>query len=146
MKIAILCTAFLALLQLFLGLAVSTMRWKYKLAVGTPDDPNHPLSRTRTALSNCAEWHPILIALMLVLQMTGAPAWSIWLSPLVVMARYLLVAGLVTYSNTRPNALRAVGACLTYVLVLILAVLVMATFWPSASEAGYLPSPSNPHG
>lgn len=81
---------------------------------------------------------------MLVLQMSGAPDWSLWLSPLVVMARYLLVAGLVTYPNTRPNGLRFVGACLNYVLVLLLAILVLVTYWPSGATGGFLPS--NPHG
>jgi uncharacterized membrane protein YecN with MAPEG domain len=131
MKIAILCTAFLALLQLGLALGISGMRRRYRLSVGTPEDANHPLSRTRTAFSNCAEWHPTLIVLMLILQMSGAPGWSVWLSPLVVISRYLMVAGLVTYPNTRPNSLRVMGAGGTYVLTLVLCVLVLVTYWPA---------------
>lgn len=133
MKIAILCTAFLALLQLGLALGISGMRWKFKRSVGAPDDIDHPLSRARTAFSNCAEWHPLLIALMLVLQMGGAPAWSVWLSPAAVMARYLLVIGLVTYSNRRPNLVRFLGAAGTYLCVLLLVALVLITYWPNLS-------------
>ena len=131
MKIAILCTAFLALLQVGLAFGISGMRWKFKRSVGAPDDIDHPLSRVRTAFSNCAEWHPLLIALMLVLQMGGAPGWSVWLSPLAVVARYLLVIGLVTYSNKRPNLARFLGAAGTYACVIVLAVLVLVTYWPS---------------
>ena len=135
MKIAILCTAFLALLQVGLAFGISGMRWKFKRSVGAPDDIDHPLSRVRTAFSNCAEWHPLLIALMLVLQMGGAPGWSVWLSPLAVVARYLLVIGLVTYSNKRPNLVRFLGAAGTYVCVIALAVLVLVTYWPSPGAA-----------
>jgi len=131
MKIAILCTAFLALLQLGLALSISAMRRKFRISVGAPDDPDHPLSRTRTAFSNCAEWHPILIVLMLVLQMSGAPSWSIWLSPLVVAVRYLMVVGLVTFPNTRPNGVRVVGAAGTYLLTFLLCAMVVITFWPA---------------
>jgi len=141
MKIAILCTVFLALLQLCLALGISSMRRKFRISVGSPEDPNHPLCRLRVAFSNCAEWHPTLIALMLLLQMSGAPSWSVWLSPLVVMARYLLVAGLVTYPNTRPNGLRFVGAAGTYLLTLTLCVMVLLAYWPTAGT--FVPIPSN---
>lgn len=131
MKIAILCTAFLALLQVGLALSISRMRWKYKLSVGVPEDSDHPMCRVRTAFSNCAEWHPTLIALMVILQMGGGPSWSVWLSPLAVAARYCLVLGLVTFSNKRPNMARFLGALGTYLSVLLLAVLILVTYWPN---------------
>lgn len=140
MKIAILCTAFLCLLQLGLALAISSMRWKYRLSVGQPDDVNHPLSRARTAFSNCADWHPLLCLLLLTLQMAGAPVWTVWLAPLAVMARYLMVAGLVTYPNTRPNGLRFVGALGTYSLTLLLCLLVIITYWPTPGPFVATPS------
>ncbi len=140
MKIAVLCTIFLALLQLGLALAISAMRWRYRISVGAPDDPNHSLSRTCTAFSNCAQWHPTLMLLMLVLQISGAPGWSVWLSPAVVIARYLLVTGLVTFPNTRPNAVRFVGAAGTYLLTLVLSVMVLAAYWPAADP--FLVTPS----
>lgn len=142
MKIAILCTAFLALLQLGLALTISLLRRRYRLSVGSPDDPDHPLSRARTAFTNCAEWHPILIAMMLVLQMSGGPGWTIWISPLVVAGRYLLVAGLMTYPNTRPNGLRVLGAALTYLATALLIGLILYSYRPTPGEA---PAPSSPH-
>jgi uncharacterized membrane protein YecN with MAPEG domain len=140
MKIAILCTAFLCLLQLGLALGISGMRRKYRQSIGQPDDPNHPLCRTRTAFSNCAEWHPALIVLMLTLQMAGAPPWTVWLAPLVVMSRYLMVAGLVTYPNTRPNGLRLAGAVGTYLLTFVLCVLILIAYWPDPGPFVATPS------
>ncbi len=143
MKIAILCTTFLALLQLGLAMTISGMRWKYKVSVGAPDDPKHPLCRVRTAFSNCTEWHPILIALMLVLQMGGGPGWSIWISPVVVLARYMLVVGLTTFPPHKPNALRFLGAALTYALTGLLCGLVLYAYWPNPMAPSYLPP--SPH-
>ena len=94
----------------------------------------------RVAFGNSAEWNPMLIALMLILQMSGAPSWSIWLSPLVVMSRYLLVAGLVTYPNTRPNALRFLGAAGTYLLTLTLCVMILIAYWPTPGPFVHTPS------
>lgn len=141
MKIAILCTVFLGLLQLCLALGISAMRRKHRISVGGHDNPNHPLCRLRVAFSNCAEWHPLLIVLMLLLQISGAPSWSVWLSPLVVMSRYLMVAGLVTYPNTRPNGLRLAGAVGTYTLTLTLCIMVLLAYWPA--PGAFVPIPSN---
>lgn len=131
MKIAILCVVFLALLQTCLGLTISGMRWKFRLSVGEPDDPNHPLSRVRLAFSNCAEWHPVFYALLLVLPMDGGPKWSVFLSPAVVATRYLLVAGLITFNPKKPNMVRFLGAVGNYILALLLSGLVIATYWPT---------------
>ncbi len=134
MKIAILCVVFLAILQILLGLVISGMRRKFRCSVGAPDDPNHPLFRARLAFSNCAEWHPIFFALLLVLPMGGAPKWSIWLSPAVVAARYLMVAGLVTFPPNKPNIVRVLGAVGTYLTALLLSGLVIATYWPTPAQ------------
>jgi hypothetical protein len=50
------------------------------------------------------------------------------------------VAGLVTYPNTRPNALRLVGAAGTYLLTLLLCVLIVVAYWPSSGP--FLATPS----
>jgi len=124
-KIAIISVCFLALIQTLLGLAVSLCRRKYKVSCGCPDDPAHILFRVRTAFQNCAEWHPLFMALMLVLPMAGSAPWTIWLNPLVVGARCLLVAGLVTEPLHKPNNLRVMGAAFNYVLALAFAALVL---------------------
>jgi len=129
MKIAILCVCFLALIQTFLGLAVSFCRRRYKLSAGCPDDPAHPMFRIRTAFSNCAEWHPMFMALMLLNGMYVGQAWTIWLYPAVIAARCFLVAGLVTAPMNRPNAFRLIGATLTFLLALILVGLLLSNFF-----------------
>lgn len=97
--------------------------------MGTPSDLDHPLSRVSTAFRNCSEWHPTLMALMLLLPMGGAPHWSIWLPACVVTARCLHVIGLATFPLSKPNAARALGAALTYLLLLLYAVLLFIAFW-----------------
>lgn len=121
MKIAVLCVAALAVLQTTLGLAISICRWKYRISVGSPDDPTHPIFRIRTAFGNCAEWHPMLMAMMLVNGMYAGPAWVLWLYPTVVAARCLLILGLTTAPVTRPNPARFLGALGTYILAFLLA-------------------------
>jgi len=128
MNIAILCVAILALLQTALGISISACRWKYKRSTGVPDDPAHVMKRIVTAYENCAEWHPVFFALLLILPMTGAPKWSIWLGPVVVTARCLLVAGLVTFTLKKSNIFRFAGAALTYLTLLMLCVLIIGAY------------------
>lgn len=134
MKIAILCTAILALMQVALGLGISTLRWKYAISVGTPSDANHPLCKLRTAFSNCSEWHPLLIILMLVLQISGAPSWATWLAPAVVAARCFLIVGLTTYPPHRSNLFRILGASCTYLLTIAYAILILKTYLPGLPQ------------
>lgn len=133
MKIAILCTALLALLQLGLGLTISIMRFKYEVPIGTPSDPDHPLSRVSTAFSNCCQWHPLLIILMVILQIVGAPPWSLWLAPATVVVRSLMVTGLATFPNSRPNSFRLLGGIGTYLITLILSFMIIITYLPSTA-------------
>ncbi len=128
MKIAVFATAFLALMQLGLAMNISAMRWKYRRSVGAPSDTDHPLSRMSTAFRNCSEWHPTLMALMLLLPMGGAPNWSVWLPVCVVTARSLHVIGLATFPLSRPNAARALGAGMSYLLLLAYALLLFAAY------------------
>ena len=125
MKIAIVCVAILALLQAFLGLAVSGCRWKYRVSSGCPDDPAHPMFRLRTAFTNCAEWHPVLMALMLTNGMYAAQRWAVFLYPAAVVARWLLVSGLLIAPIKKPNIWRFSGAALTYLLVILFSVLLL---------------------
>lgn len=125
MKIAVFCVAVLALLQALLGCVVSLFRRKYRVSAGSPDDKTHPLYRVRTAFSNCAEWHPTLIALMLISGMYASQKWSIWLYPAVVAGRCLHVLGLVAHPLDRPNTTRVLGAAMTYLLTIGLALLVI---------------------
>lgn len=120
MQSAITSVAILALMQIVLGLAVSGCRWKFKRSTGIPDDPGHPMKRVVTAYSNCAEWHPLFYALLLVQAINGGPKWVVWMGPAVVAGRCLLVAGLLTFTLRKPNVFRFLGAAITYLTALIL--------------------------
>ena len=125
MKIAILSVAILALIQTLLGIAVSVCRRKFRISSGCPDDPKHLLFRVRTAFSNCAEWHPVFMALLLVQPMRGGPSWAVWLGPAVVAARCLMIVGLVTFPLHKPNMFRVLGAGSTYFCALVLSLLLL---------------------
>lgn len=133
MKIAYLSVAFLTLLQAFLGMTVSLLRRKYRISSGCPEDPAHPLFQVRTAFSNCAEWHPILIVLILLNGMNSGQKWIIWLYPAAVAARCFLVMGLVTAPIVKPNVWRLMGAGLTYLLTIVLSLTLVAEFLPGPS-------------
>lgn len=128
MKTAIFCVVILALMQTLLGVSISACRWVYKKSVGRPDDPNHPMNRISVAYTNCAEWHPAFYALLLVQPMQGGPMWALWLGPLAVTARCLLVTGLLTFSLKKPNVFRFVGAGLTYFTLLALCGVLLSTY------------------
>lgn len=125
MKIAVLCIAVLAMLQTCLGLTVSMLRRKYKISSGCPDDPAHMLFRVRTAFNNCAEWHPILMILMVLLSFYAGEKWVIFLYPVVVTGRCFHVMGLVSAPITKPNMSRLLGATLTYLTCLVMAILLV---------------------
>ncbi len=129
MKIAVLSVALLAGLQIFLGLNISRLRRKHKVSAGHPEDVDHPLTQACTAFRNCCEWHPMFMALMLVLPMGGAPAWSVWLPAGVVLARCLLVYALLFWPLSRPNTLRVLGATLNYLFGGLLVALVAFAYW-----------------
>ena len=125
MKLAFFTVAILALMQVLLAFAVSACRRKYRVSAGCPDDASHPMFRIRTAYSNCTEWHPVLMALLLIVPMAGSPKWAIWINAVVVTARCLAVVGLVTFPIKKPNIFRFLGAALTYACVSLLAMLVI---------------------
>jgi uncharacterized membrane protein YecN with MAPEG domain len=129
MSNAIFCVVILALLQTILGMAVSGCRRKFKKSTGLPDDPAHIMRRIATAYSNCAEWHPLFYALLLVQPVRGGPSWAVWIPPVVVTARCLLVVGLVTFTLKKPNLFRVLGAGLTYISALLLSGLIIASFF-----------------
>lgn len=133
MKITILCTVALALLQLGLGLTISALRRRYRKSVGCEENLEHPLFKVRTAFGNCAEWHPLLMILMLVQAMQFmygyAPAWTVWIAPLVVAGRFTLVTGLLTFPLDRPNLFRVTGAGLTYLCGLVYCGVIVYSHW-----------------
>ena len=122
MRSAFLSIAALALLQLALVANILFLRHRYKLYVGAPENPEHPLFRARLANSNAAEYAPMLSILMLCLEMYGNRVHSLpGFYVAAVSSRYLHALGLLNFTPTRPNALRALGMAGTFASMLALA-------------------------
>jgi hypothetical protein len=123
MPIALLCIALLGVLLFGLGLAVSLTRGSMNTVIGHSPDPTDRLHKVVRAHGNCAEYAPLLAALMLAIAWQGAPAWTLWCMGLATTARYLQAAGmLLSPTLAMPHPLRFVGALLTYVTGLALSV------------------------
>lgn len=131
MKIAVICVASLALLQLLLAINCSMNRRRGRVCHGAPDDPEDPLYRAVVAHRNGSEYAPLLCILMLLPPMYpgGTPGWVFYLPLAVVLIRAIHALGILNYTLKRPNSLRLVGAAGTYVVGLLY---VGVLFWSAA--------------
>nr|WP_218510264.1 MAPEG family protein [Variovorax sp. dw_308] len=114
--------AILGLLLFGLGLAVTVVRGRTQVLTGTASDPDHLLNRLIRAHGNTAEYAPFLAVLFLFLGSHQPGGLTLGLIAVATAARVLLAVGLIT-SLSRLNALRAIGATLTYVTGLWLSIL-----------------------
>lgn len=118
------CVAILGLLLFGLGLAVTVVRGRTKVLIGTAPDPDHLLNRLVRAHGNAAEYVPFLAVLFLVMGARQPGGLVLGLIAAGTAARVLHAVGLVAGPPlSRPNALRAIGATLTYVAGLWLSIL-----------------------
>ena len=115
MTTAVICVALLALLIFVLGISVSLVRGKTNTISGFQNEASDPLYKVIRAHGNTTEYVPILAVLMLYLGSTSPAAWITWTMIAVTFARFLMAAGLVfPASMDKPNAMRFLGAMLTY--------------------------------
>ncbi len=122
MKTAVLCTCALALLLFGLSLLISLLRLQRGQGLGVPEEPGDLLHRASVAQSNTVQYAPMLAILMLTLQTYGAPAWTIWLSVLAVIGRYLYATAMLTAADIRkPTFLKITGMTLTYLTGFLMA-------------------------
>ncbi|MBI5260972.1 MAG: MAPEG family protein [Bradyrhizobium sp.] len=123
MNIAVTCAALLGLLLFGLGLFVSTRRFKSRQGIGYDLSPTDPLHRAVRAHANTAEYAPFLAVLFLWFATRPIPDWIAATIVVATVARYLLVAGLLWGGRLdRPNPARFLGALLTYICGMVLAV------------------------
>ena len=123
MTIAVICTALLALLIFVLGFSVSLARSKTDTISGFKNESTDPLYKLIRAHGNTTEYVPILAVLMLYLGATAPSAWITWTMIVVTLARFLMAAGLVFPADMdKPNGMRFMGAILTYLGGMALAV------------------------
>jgi uncharacterized protein len=127
----------LALVALWLAYRVIRVRMKAEVLVG---DGGHPLLIARMrAQANFVEYTPFVLILMVLIEMAGGSAWGLrTVGALYVVARVLHAFGM--DRATTPAPLRSIGACATWLILLLLAfwAIWLASHGPAAPAVHYL--------
>jgi uncharacterized membrane protein YecN with MAPEG domain len=124
--IAYVCIGLLGFLVVGLGWAVSMLRLKLRIGIGSPVSPEDNFFKLVRAHANAAEYAPMLAVLMLAVGTSNPPAWVALSMVCVTVARFLHAAGMVLCPTlARPHPLRFVGAAGTYVFGCLLALAAM---------------------
>ncbi len=100
----------LTLLMLVLGARVSLLRQKYRVSMGSGEQP--VLTRALRVFGNFTEWVPLILLGLVLCELVGAPALLIHLVGIgLIVGRLSHVAGL--YPD-RTTAARMIGVLLTW--------------------------------
>ena len=125
MNTAILCAGLLALLLMALSLTVSLTRLKESRGFGVGDSKAW-ISRATRAQGNAAEYIPLFILLILILEQEGSPNWADWVYVAAVLVRVSHAAGMLMSSDLdKVHPLRLIGSAGTYACGFILSLLVI---------------------
>jgi hypothetical protein len=125
----ILCSAALIILTLLLAFWTSIQRGASKtIAYGAPLDPTSSMAKAQRAHGNAAEYAALLVALFLVVGFAyegrDLGALVTYTIIAVTVSRLLHALGfLLCATLEKPHALKAIGALITYVGGILLAVL-----------------------
>ncbi len=106
----------IGVLFVILSLRVSTRRMSAKVTSGDGDDK--ALFKRIRVQANCAEYAPIGLLLLAMVEVQGAPGWGVHLLGLMLLAGRLMHA--VGYGST-PQIVpfRRIGMMLTYLMLLL---------------------------
>ena len=108
--------ALLGLLFFWLSLRVSLMR--IRLGISAGDDGNATLARAVRLQGNFVEYAPMAVALLLMLELQGAPGWSLHMIGLLFLAGRVL-HGVGFTSTPQRGGLRKWGMIATYASLLV---------------------------
>ncbi|SFR80813.1 hypothetical protein SAMN05216203_3116 [Marinobacter daqiaonensis] len=123
MPVTAIFAAVTAVLLLLLSLRVSMFRLKYGQGLGVNDDRGFEVA-VRTQ-GNLVEYAPMALILMAVGELNGVGAqWIYWVGMAFVGGRLLHVFGMFN-GNGGPHKARLVGTLLTWLSILVMAVLVV---------------------
>lgn len=107
-----------ALILMFLAAKIPFKRMKTRTNLGTGDSDE--LLRAVRAHGNAAEYIPIALILILILELFAAPAWLLWsLGGLLTVAR--LAHPIAIYKHTGPTLFRGIGAIGSTAVIVIAA-------------------------
>ena len=116
--VTLIIAAALGLINIWLGIRVTRIRISHKVSLGSGDVPGME-GRIR-AHANFNEYVPVALILMLLIEMNVGPSRWLWgLGALLVAARLIHPFGM---ARPAPNPPRAVGASLTWAVLLALVV------------------------
>jgi uncharacterized membrane protein YecN with MAPEG domain len=116
--VTLIFAAALALLNIWLGLRVSRLRFSHKVAIGHGDDK--AVEARMRAHANFNEYVPIALILMLLIELNVGPSRWLWgVGAVLVVARVLHPFGM---DRPQPSPLRAGGALLTWLAMAALIV------------------------
>ncbi|MGK7295631.1 MAG: MAPEG family protein [Candidatus Wenzhouxiangella sp. M2_3B_020] len=118
-SIVVLYAALLALVLLGLSANVVRLRRAHRVGIGTGDVP--ALERAMRVHANFCEYVPLALILLVLIEMAGAaPAWSLHLLGLMLLAGRILHAwGLGRSAGS--SAGRVLGTLLTWIVLLVAA-------------------------
>jgi uncharacterized membrane protein YecN with MAPEG domain len=116
--------AILGLLLLVLSLQVVRFRFKYRLGMGSNDDP--AFEAAIRAHGNFVEYAPLALIMLGLAELNGVASGLIyWTGMALVLGRILHAFGMIN-GEGRPHKARALGILLTWLSILVTAVLL---FW-----------------
>ena len=123
--------AILALIFLVLGLQVSRLRRGNRVLFG--DGDNRELRSAIRAHANFAEYVPIIVLMVALLEMSGLPALRVHLlMGTLLVARLLHPLGMYVGPRTLQFQIcRVGGISLTLIVLLTAALMALTRFWPS---------------
>lgn len=131
-SIILICSASLVILTLLLAFWTSVQRGSSKvIAYGAPLEPTSAMAKAQRAHGNSAEYAALLIGLFLVVgfayqsrDLGGLVTWTIIA---ITVSRLVHAIGFLTCKSLEtPHILKALGALITYLGGLLLAVLVIS--------------------
>jgi len=125
-RMSFVITSFYAavLALMFVGLAALVIRQRFKLRVGLGDDNQPELLKAIRIHGNFAEYVPLLLVLLALLEAQGAALWQLHLvGGLTLAGRLLHLSGLLKSSGT--SLPRLFGMIFTFVALMVAAILLL---------------------
>ncbi len=118
LQITAIYASILAILYVVLSYRVARRRMRFQVGLGTGQNPD--LERAIRIHGNFAEYVPLALLLLALLESGGGPGWVLHgAGATLVVARILHVVGLTSSSGRSPG--RFIGVTLTWALLLALA-------------------------
>ncbi|MBS3804683.1 MAG: MAPEG family protein [Oleiphilaceae bacterium] len=113
----------IAVLMVFLAYRVSTFRLKYRQGLGHNEDPD--FEAAVRAHGNLVEYAPLALILLVVGELNGVNIKTVYWVGLVFVVSRLLHAWGMTQGRGGPHKARLVGTLLSWLSILVMAVLVV---------------------